>query len=95
MDAARGHDPDLHGDHGGGHPGGARERANSDWNVRQAQVMLFLEDDGSARKCNGELRLLFHKQRQGRSMAVQEILIPNGSNFTVTEETRKARQVKM
>jgi len=56
---------------------------------------LSREDGGSARKCNGELVLLFHKQRQRGSVTVQKILVADGPDFPVAEESSQPGQRKM
>ena len=67
----------------------------------QIQIGLFVrhklsrEDGGFARKCNGELRLLFHKQRQRGGVAVQEILFADRADLAVAEKTGQPGQVKM
>ena len=67
----------------------------------RVQIGLFVrhkfsrEDGGFARKCNGELRLLFHKQRQRGGVAVQEILLADGADFAVAEKSGQAGQVEM
>src|ERR1019366_3136838 len=67
----------------------------------QVQIGLFVrhkfsrEDGGFARKCNGELVLLFHKQRQDGGVAVQKILFPDRADFAAAEKTAQAGQVKM
>ena len=67
----------------------------------QVQIGLFVrhkfsrEDGGFACKCNGELVLLFHKQRQGGGVSVQKIFFTDRTNFTVAEKTGQAGQVEM
>ena len=39
--------------------------------------------------------LLFHKQRQRRRVAVQKILVADGPNLAVAEETRQPGEIKM
>ena len=56
---------------------------------------LSLQHGGFTRKSNGELRLLFHKQRQSCCVAVQEILIPNRAYLAIAEKTTQSGQVKI
>jgi hypothetical protein len=47
------------------------------------------------RKCNGELRLLLHKQGQRSRESVEEILVADGADLAVAKETGYARRTKM
>src|ERR1039458_9304832 len=67
----------------------------------QVQIGLFVrhkfsrEDGGFACKCNGELVLLFHKQRERGGVAVQEIFFADRADFAVAEKTGQAGQLEM
>ncbi len=53
------------------------------------------EDGGLARKSNGELRGLLHKQRQRGRKTVEKILVADGTDLAVAKKSGDARRAEM